>query len=107
MDAMDLNVSSAPSVTELESRRKRAIFRAWHRGTREVDLLLGPFASAFAPTMAGTDLATFEELLHRPDPDIFGWIVEGREPETPELRPLIQSLRRFHAENGAITGTGI
>ena len=63
-------------------RRKRLLFRAWHRGTREADLVLGSFAEAH---LAGFDVAAldqFEALLECPDADLFDWIC-GRSPPPP------------------------
>jgi antitoxin CptB len=56
------------------ARRKRAIWRAGHRGIREMDLLLGPFAKARVPTLGEALLARFEELLDEPDPDLLAWL---------------------------------
>ena len=62
----------------IEDRRKRLRFRSWHRGTREMDLLLGSFADARLATFSADQLARFEVLLELSDPDLFAWIV-GRE----------------------------
>jgi antitoxin CptB len=64
-------------------RRKRLLFRSWHRGTREADLLLGGFAEA---NLAGFDKARldrYEALLECPDADLFDWIA-GRATPPPE-----------------------
>jgi antitoxin CptB len=58
----------------LDDRRKRLLFRCWHRGTREMDLLLGRFADAEIATLADTDLAELERLLEIPDPDLYAAI---------------------------------
>lgn len=56
-----------------ENRRKMLIFRAWHRGTREMDLLLGSFADAHARGFDVVQLDAFEKLLACPDPDLYDW----------------------------------
>ncbi len=61
-----------------EIRRKRLSFRSWHRGTREMDLLLGAFADAHLDALSEDQLARFEALLELADPDLFAWI-QGRE----------------------------
>lgn len=66
----------------LKNKRKKLIFRSWHRGTREMDLIMGRFAENHIPEMEKKDLADYEELLSCPDPDIYNW-VSGRE-EIPE-----------------------
>jgi len=62
-----------------DPRRKRLLFRSWHRGTREMDLLLGRFADAHLPAMNEDQLDRYERLLALSDPDIYNWI-SGREP---------------------------
>ncbi len=58
----------------LDERRKRNLYRAWHRGMREMDLLLGPFAEATLATMTDEELEQFEVLLEIPDQDFYTYI---------------------------------
>ncbi len=81
-------------MTSIESRIKRAKFRANHRGTKEMDIVLGRYAEAEAEGMSEDRLAALEELLSQPDPEIDQWI-KGREAP-PALASLISDLRRFH-----------
>ena len=78
----------------LENRRKKLIFRAWHRGTREMDLLLGSFADAHVHDFAPEQLDAFEQLLACPDPDLYDWKCGLSEPDATEdtdvLRLFIQ-----------------
>jgi antitoxin CptB len=60
-----------------EIRRKRLLFRSWHRGTRESDLILGRFADAHLAGFDETQLDRYEALLDCTDADIFDW-VSGR-----------------------------
>lgn len=77
-------------------RRRKLKFRAWHRGMREVDLLLGRFADATVDTAPEGDLAAFEALLEVPDPDILQWIT-GEAPVPPtDDNPFIRKLIAFH-----------
>ncbi len=55
-------------------RRKRLLFRAWHRGTREADLILGSFAEAHLAGFDRAGLDEFEALLECPDAELFDWI---------------------------------
>ena len=57
-------------------RLKRLKFRAWHRGFREADLILGPFADSHAESLTPDQLDELEALLEHPDQDIYEWIVE-------------------------------
>ena len=66
------------------ARRRRLTFRAWHRGTREADLLMGRFADAHVPDFTTVQLDCFETILTLSDPDLYNWI-SGREPVPAEL----------------------
>lgn len=85
----------------IETLRRRLNFRSWHRGTKELDLLFGPFADARLADYDAASLAQYEDLLLAPDPDVYGWIV-GLEPpdpayDTPVLRDVIAFQRTRHA----------
>jgi antitoxin CptB len=58
----------------LDERRRRILFRAWRRGLREMDLVMGQFADMNLPTMSDTDVDEFEALLEMPDPQVLAWI---------------------------------
>ena len=81
---------------DLEIRRRRARFRAWHRGTREMDLLLGRFADAEAEKFDEPSLGLFEALLEVPDPDLYNWITGTAETPASHDTPLFRRLREFH-----------
>lgn len=75
--------------------RKRLIFRSWHRGTREIDLLLGKFAEAHIPQFDEAQLAAYDRFLNNSDPDIFNWIT-GQEPVPPaEDNAVVSLLLKF------------
>ena len=57
-----------------ETRLNKVRFRAWRRGFREADLILGPFADRHAQDLTPTELDRFERLLEQPDPDLYNWI---------------------------------
>ena len=57
-----------------EIRRKRLLFRSWHRGTREADLILGRFADQHLAGFDEAQLDRYEALLDCADPDIFAWV---------------------------------
>ncbi|TMK35429.1 MAG: succinate dehydrogenase assembly factor 2 [Alphaproteobacteria bacterium] len=62
------------SSPDPDIRRKRLFYRAWHRGTREADLLLGSFAEAYLCAFDAAQLDRFEALLECPDAELFDWI---------------------------------
>jgi antitoxin CptB len=71
--------STAEKAENLSARQKKILFRAWHRGTREADLLMGRFADAFIPQASEADQDAFEAILAENDPDIYDWVT-GRLP---------------------------
>jgi antitoxin CptB len=62
---------STRSSGGLDDRRKRLLFRCWHRGTREMDLILGRFADAEIASLTDDELAQLEHLIEVPDPDLY------------------------------------
>ena len=58
-----------------ETRLNRIRFRAWRRGFREADLILGPFVDAHGAMMTEAELDRLEALMEQSDHDIFGWIM--------------------------------
>ena len=62
---------STRSSHGLDDRRKRLLFRCWHRGTREMDLILGRFADAEIADLSDADVAELEILIELPDPDLY------------------------------------
>ncbi len=63
-----------------DARRKRIRFRAWHRGMKEVDLILGPFVDAHLDGLDDAALDALEVLLSAPDNDLYDWLCERRTP---------------------------
>lgn len=85
------------SDNPLSNLQKKLLFRAWHRGTREADLLLGRFADAHVPHMDDAGLDHFAALLNEQDPDIYDWLTEQK-PTPPEFQTIVmQTLRDFYA----------
>jgi antitoxin CptB len=85
---------SPAAMTASEMRIKRATYRANHRGTKELDILLGRFADAELTRMSEIELGAFEELLAMPDPQIDLWI-KGAEA-SPTIADLVRRIRRHH-----------
>ena len=70
---------------DLSPRRRKILYHAWHRGTRELDLLLGRFADDSIGTLTEGELDEFEALLEVDDRELFGWIL-GKVP-VPDIAP--------------------
>ncbi len=85
-----------------EQRLNRLRFRAWRRGFREADLILGGFADACARGLSDAELDSFERLLEQPDHDVYGWIL-GRPAPAAFDDAVLARLRAFRP---AISGAG-
>jgi len=84
------------SSAELEPRRKRLLFQAWHRGTREMDLLLGRFADATITGWTDQETVEMEEILRVPDTELYRWITgQAPVPENHRSRMLTRVID-FH-----------
>ncbi|HSU99516.1 MAG TPA: succinate dehydrogenase assembly factor 2 [Roseiarcus sp.] len=83
---------SALSSAALDERRRRILFRAWRRGVREMDLIMGRFADAHLPTMSDDELGQFERLLDAPDTQALAWILGGEPPPQEFDTPLLVRL---------------
>ncbi len=64
---------------DLDQRRRRILFRAWHRGIREMDLILGQFAEAEIASLTDAELDEFETIMREEDNDLVRWIT-GEKP---------------------------
>lgn len=85
-----------------EVRRRRAAFRSWHRGMREMDILMGKFADAQMATLSEAELADYEILLELPDRDIFGWLTGEMDIPSAYDTPVFRKLLAFHTHAGPI-----
>lgn len=81
---------------DLDVRRRRAVYRANHRGTKELDFLLGRFAERHLPVFLETEMVLFERLLELPDPTLQSWLLSGAKADRTEFRTLITDIRVFH-----------
>ncbi|WP_370179182.1 succinate dehydrogenase assembly factor 2 [Alteriqipengyuania sp.] len=83
-----------PSPT-FESRLARAKFRAWHRGTREADYMIGGYFDRYHCEWQEADLAWFEALLDFDDVDIMAWALKTQ-PTPPEMQGRhIEAMQRL------------
>lgn len=88
------------SPDDLTVARKRAQFRAWHRGTREADYMIGGFFDRHGATWSAEELAWFEELLDADDVDIMAWAMNRSDPPpplgtSPVAATMLEAMRRL------------
>jgi antitoxin CptB len=98
--------SLATAMTErssegLDVRRRRLLFRAWRRGVREMDLIVGRFADAHIGTLDEPSLDDFEALIEVPNAELYAWVTgEGEIPQSHDTAVLRQ-LIAFHQRDEA------
>ena len=92
----------ADTDARLKERLGRIGFRAWRRGFREADLVLGPFVDQVGPTLDVAELDSLEALLAQDDDhQLYAWII-GTEPTPAEHdTPVMAKIRAFMADHVA------
>ncbi|WP_291207746.1 succinate dehydrogenase assembly factor 2 [Hyphomonas sp.] len=85
-----------------ENRRKMLKFRAWRRGFREMDLLMGSFADATLESLSGEGLDEFERLLEVPDWEVYAWLIGQKPVPLNHSGPVLDQLIafRYAAQSG-------
>jgi antitoxin CptB len=84
---------SEPERLDLDARRRRLRFRAWHRGMREMDLILGRFCDREIDRLSEADIDELEDLMERPDQEVYGWICDPASTPGAVSSPLFDRLR--------------
>lgn len=79
-----------------ETRLKRLYFRSAHRGSKETDLILGPYAAKHLGQMDEEALGIFEEFLDEHDGDIWDWVAGNTEPDIKKYEALVAHLRSYY-----------
>jgi antitoxin CptB len=81
-----------------DDRRKKLRFRAWRRGFREIDLILGGFADRKLAMLDAAGLDAFEALLDANDQDVYAWITEAEAAPPDYDTPTLALIRAFRTE---------
>ena len=88
------------SSNGLDDRRKRLLFRCWHRGTREMDLILGRFADAEIGNLSEPELTELETLLEVNDPDLYAAIVGDKLLPADVTGAIFARIKAFPVADG-------
>lgn len=86
----------------LSARKKKILFRAWHRGMREMDLLFGQFADANIADLFDDQLDTFETLLDLPDRDVLAWLTGEKSAPIEHQTEFLAMIISFHANKALL-----
>ena len=89
-------------TADLETRRRRAAYRANYRGTKEMDWLLGKYAEAKLPGMDAAAMGHFERFLVLPDPELNAWLLDPERITGLEFSELVHDVRAFHGLDGRL-----
>ncbi|MEP3655121.1 MAG: succinate dehydrogenase assembly factor 2 [Litorimonas sp.] len=81
---------------DMDTRKKRLVYRSNYRGFKEADLILGGYAKAHIDTMTDAEVLMFEDLLNAKDHDIYGWIMGTLQAPANYDTPLLERLRAFN-----------
>ena len=87
-----------------DPRLKKIRYRAWHRGFREADRILGAFANQHLADLGSEQLDAFERLIDQPDPDLYGWIVGQAEAPEAFRGEVLGLIRTFRFDAAAARG---
>jgi antitoxin CptB len=80
----------------LDPRRRKLLFRSWHRGMREMDLIMGRFADSALAELSEAELAEFERLIELSDRDLLAWVT-GEVAVPPDIDTVVfRRMRDFH-----------
>jgi antitoxin CptB len=80
---------------DLETRRKRLLYRSVYRGNKENDILLGQFARAHIAEFGAEDLDQYERLLAASDNEIFDWVTGQAQVPAEADTPVLRRLKAF------------
>jgi len=78
-----------------EQRLARAKFRAWHRGTREADYMIGGFYDRYHATWGEAELVWFEALLDEDDVDVMAWALGAQSPPDHLAGDLLTVMQKL------------
>jgi antitoxin CptB len=82
----------------LDVRRRKLLFRAWRRGVREMDLIVGRFADVYINKFDETALDDFERLIEVPNSDLYAWVIGDESAPAAHDTPVLHQLIGFHLQ---------
>lgn len=90
------------ALGDLDIRRRRIRIRAWRRGMREMDLLLGGFVDAELDRLDAAEIAELEALMDLPDAKLFSWLCGAERAPSEFDTALFRKIAAFHSHEGPI-----
>lgn len=93
------------TLENVNNKRKRLIFRSWHRGTKEMDQILGSFANKYIPTFDEAELDLYEQLLENSDPEMYDWICGRVDVPANKNSAILEKLLSYDYASQRSTGS--
>lgn len=90
-------IASKAAACDLDIRRRRIVFRAWHRGIREMDLILGQYVDAHIAVLCGRQLDELEYIMSFEDRDLLGWMTGETAPPADISTPVFLDILAYRA----------
>jgi len=84
----------------LDARRRKLLFRAWRRGVREMDLIVGRFADVHIDKFDDAALDDFERLIEVPNAELYAWVTGNQTVPAKHDTTVLRQLLRFHRQTG-------
>jgi antitoxin CptB len=84
----------------LDERRRKLLFRAWRRGVREMDLIVGRFADVYIDKFDEPSLDQFERLIEVPNAELYAWVTGDETAPAEHDSAVLRALIGFHAKTG-------
>jgi antitoxin CptB len=85
----------------LDVRRRKLLFRAWRRGVREMDLIVGRFADVYIDKFDEPSLDLFERLIEVPNAELYAWVTGDETAPAEHDNVVLRQLIGFHAQSSA------
>ena len=92
------------SSAGLDERRRKLLFRAWRRGVRETDLIVGRFADAHIDKFDDTEMHDFERLIEAPNAALYAWVIGAEAVPADYDTAVLAKLREFHSRGDKTRG---
>jgi antitoxin CptB len=99
-DRAEGSIMTQRSSEGLDVRRRKLLFRAWRRGVREMDLIVGRFADAYIDKFDDASLDDFERLIEVPNAELYAWVTGDEHAPADQDTAVLRQLIGFHIKTG-------
>ncbi|HEY4343406.1 MAG TPA: succinate dehydrogenase assembly factor 2 [Parvibaculum sp.] len=90
------------TTVDHDTRLRRLKFRSWHRGIKEMDLILGHFADEIVPTLNASEIDQYEALIEIEDTSLYNWVTGREKTPVEHDTPLLARIRTFNHLEGTL-----